>query len=708
MKSESSKKGIVAISSVLILIFFINLTAFSQTYFVSAKGSDKNSGTIDKPFATPDKAVEVAKKTRKSFVIFFREGVYYRTSSLLLNNESKDSIAFKAYQNEKVVFHGGKKLDGNKFKPCTDIRILNRILPEAQGKIWVLDLKKEGIADFGVMKQHGFGKNTAPAPLELFINGQPQMLARYPNTGILKIGKVFDKGSIPRDGDTTNRGAEFGFEYDRPLRWKDAPEIWLHGKFSFGYNDDHLKIERIDQKQKSIKLVQPHLYGVMSSIYVDSTNRKYLAGQSIRGYYAYNLLEEIDQPGEYYLDRLTGKLYIYPISVLANAEVEVSVSEDPLLSIKNSANIMVDGISFTCSRGMGIYLENSQNISINHCSFSNLGTVSISMGHLFNGKTAGYNLDGSPRQDVKVDGDFSHITISNCLIYNTGTGGVIVEGGDRKTLVSAGNLVYNSEFYQTDRINNTYSPAIKLNGVGNIVRNCDFHDLKHQSIGFTGNDHIIEYCRFDRVCTDADDMGTIYTGRNPSARGTVIRYNFFSNILPKNKKTSMCGVYFDDGSGGMTVKNNFFYKVGNPGYYQNLGAVFFHGGHDNKVTDNIFMDCDVAVRHTPWDDERWKKFLESPLMKDRLIAEVDINGEAYQNKYPELKNYFTIIGRRLNVVSNNLLIRSQCAQFGDLMLRKNVTINDAGNDPENIDYNQIKKVLPSMEVFPFEKTGIVK
>lgn len=704
-------RKLILLSSLLIfeLSFTVAIAQDVQNLYVSLKGSDKNPGTMEKPFGSPEKGLEVALNTIKqhpgsSVNVNLREGVYHRKSFLQIDQPFKGEIIIRAYNGEKVIFHGGKKLDGNKFRLTSDKDILKTLLPEALGKVWQIDLKKEGITNFGVMKQHGFGKIPEPTPLELFINGQPQMLARYPNQGILKIGKVYDKGSVPRNGDQSNRGAEFGYEDDRILRWLNAKDIWLHGKFSNGYSDDYLKVERIDTQKRSLKMLQPHLYGVSSSIYINSEGER--PGMNIRGFYALNLLEEIDYPGEYYVDREKGRLFIYSSSPLSLSEIEVSLIEVPFFVIKNSSDIKIEGISFTCARGMGIYMENCSNITIEKCNFYNLGTVGISFGHSLNGNREDFNLDGSPRQEAKNDGDFKNISIRNCKVYNTGTGGIIIEGGDRKTLTASNNLIYNTELYNTDRINTTFSPAIKLNGVGTVIRNCYIHDTRHQAIGFTGNDHLIEYCRFNNLCTSADDMGAIYTGRNPSARGTVIQYNYFSNIEPDDKASSMCGVYFDDGCGGMTVRKNFFYKVGNPGHYQNFGAIYFHGGHDNTISDNIFMDCVVAYGHQPWTDERWIKSLESPLIKEKISIEVDIMGDIYQKKYPELKDYLTKIGRRMNLVSNNLLIRSQSAQFGDLMLRRNITINDAGLTPELIDYKEVKKQLPSIDVFSFEKTGI--
>ncbi|MDR1609987.1 MAG: right-handed parallel beta-helix repeat-containing protein [Candidatus Symbiothrix sp.] len=671
-------------------------------YVSSANGSDKNEGSFHKPFATPEQAVKAIKSNTKNnaFTIYFREGVYYRNSSLDIPENI--SLKLTAYDNEQVVFYGGKKLSGKKFKPCKETSILKRLLPGVKDKIRVIDLKKEGVSDFGTLKQHGFGIIPEPAPLELFIDNEPMMLARYPNTGILEIGEVHDKGSVPRDGDFSNRGAEFGYEYNRPERWKNAGEIWLHGKFSFGYNDDHLKVEHINHTKNSIKVVQPHIYGVRSS---SSDKNKAL---SIRGYYAYNLLEEIDMPKEYFLDRKNGKLYIYPDQDIEKSDVEISLIESSLVRIRNTSQVTITGIHFTCARGMAVFIDNSTDIVIDNCRFSNLGTVAISMGYVLQNNKMEYYADGSPRMDPEITGDFRNIVISNCRIRNTGTGGIIVNGGNRKSLTPGNNLIHNCEFTKNDRINNTYSPSIKLMGIGNIVRNCNFYDLHHQAISFMGNDHLIEYCRFDDVCKNADDMGAVYTGRDPSSRGTVIQYNYFSNILPKNDLVSICGVYIDDGSGGIIIRNNLFHKVGNPGHYGNFAAVFFHGGHDNEIIDNIFFDCKVAIGHGAWNDKRWSDFLSSPIMNSRLKDEVDILSPLYQEKYPALTGYFTDFGRRLNYVRNNLFIRSESLRFGDFLLRSNGLFKTTAGDPQLLDYDEIKREFPFVNPFPYNTTGTIK
>jgi hypothetical protein len=698
------------IKKLIILLFFsvfvVNI-AFSQSIFVvSLMGNDTNIGTLEKPFATLEKARTEIRKVRlkapnQPITVYLKGGVYFRSDSFVLDSidagSEQSPVLYKAYKNEKVVIHGGKKLNGKDFKLCNDIQILKRLRPEVRGKIWVIDLKKEGVSDYGVMKKHGFGTTIEPTVLELFINGKPQILGRYPNQGIEKIGKVYDMGSMPYFEKVPDRGAEFGYEYNRPNYWTDAKDFFLHGHFSRGFNDDYLPVERIDTIKKSIKLAQPHIYGVFSSIYVDKNKYPENAGLEMRGYYAYNLLEEIDQPNEWYLDRQTGKLYLYPGSSLDEANVEVSLMKQPLFKLTNTSNISIEGLDFRCTRGMGIYQEKTHHITINNCQFSNLGTVAVAMNPLKQ-----YNSGNEIEE-------FHHNIISNCVIFNTGTGGVSIEGGNRKTLQSSENKVINCEFYNVDRVNETYSAAIAIRGVGATIKNCYFHDLKHWAVNFTGNNHLIEYNMFERVCTEADDMGVVYTGKDPSARGTIIQYNYFIDNEPKHKRSGMCGVYIDDGSGGITIRNNLFYKTGSLGRGWVYAAVYIHGGHDNLVTHNIFLDCQAGVGQAPWTDQRWKERInDNSQMMTRLTQEVDIRSEVYLKSYPELTSFLENPGRRFNKVYENVAINSPIAIQGDFLLRKNLSLIQQGLHPKDIDYQKLTKDLVGIKLVDLSKIGKLK
>ncbi|MCB0529320.1 MAG: hypothetical protein KDC65_12635, partial [Saprospiraceae bacterium] len=324
-------------------------------FFVTPNGKAENRGTLERPFATAEQARDAIRRARlhgeaRAATVFFREGEYYLKNSLVLDERDggapEHPVRYAAYKREKVTFCGSKRLSPSTFKTLNSGAIYERLQPEMRGKILAVDLKKAGIADFGAMKQHGFGLVAEPAPLELFIDGERQPLARYPNEGFLPIGRVYDPGSVPRNGDFSNRGARFGYEYDRPARWQKAKDIWLHGRFSFGFNDDHLLVAAIDTAERSIRTAQPHLYGVVSSLYPDSSKWSDMAGLSLRGYYTYNLPEEIDRPGEWYLDRTTGMLYLYPPEGFEQARFEVSMLEAPMIELRNAAYLSFEGITF--------------------------------------------------------------------------------------------------------------------------------------------------------------------------------------------------------------------------------------------------------------------------------------------------------------------------------------------------------------------------
>src|SRR5690606_34011885 len=114
-----------------------------------------------------------------------------------------------------------------------------------------------------------------------------------------------------------------------------------------------------------------------------------------------------------------------------------------------------------------------------------------------------------------------------------------------------------------------------------------------------------------------------------------------------------CAIYFDDGDGGQTVHGNVFYRASGGSF----GAVFNHGGHDNTVTNNIFVECDLALGSAPWNDATGQAWLTGELCETRLRSEVDITTPLYIQRDPELEGFFEPAGLRLNRARNNVAVR---------------------------------------------------
>jgi hypothetical protein len=689
-------------------------------FYVSNAGKDSYPGTFEKPFATIQRA-KAAIKSRKSkddktsFVVYIRGGNYFISSGIIFDSvdggTKENPVTYTAYKDEAVHFSGGVSIPVNKAVPVTDPAILKRIESSAQHKILQVNLKALGITNYGTLYPKGFGRPYTVSPMELFCNNNAMKLARWPNDSLVPMGKVLDAGSIPRNGDTSQKGGVFKYKSDRPSRWTNAKDIWISGLFKYGYADDAVAIAKLDTTNKTFTTVQPTTYGFES-------------GKIFQRWYAFNLLEEIDEPGEYYIDKRSGILYFYPPEKDLKS-IELSLTESPLLILSNASFITFSKITFECTRGMAVYMEKGTNDAMDSCVFRNIGMMAVSMGkgvELANSfdKTAIAkpkpamvgNLYGYMYNNTVFNREAgSNCIISNCTIYNTGSGGIILSGGNRLTLEKGNNVVYNCSIHDFNRLDRSYKAGINIDGVGNIIRNCEIYNCPGSAILMHGNDHLIELNNIHDAVIDGDDMGAIYYGRDPSELGNKIRNNFFHHI--GNAHGVIMAVYHDDGACGAEVTGNVFYKAGSR-------TVMIGGGNDNKYYNNIFIDCPMAFHL----DNRlmgWSKNLIEPkgLFEQRLQA-VNYPQPPYSQAYPLLSNYFNdnVGFPKRNYIERNVFVNVKFIHNGKpewSYIGRNLTLSDKDIfvDFDHMDFqlkksSEVYKLMPDFKEIPFNKIGLVK
>ncbi|GLU52017.1 hypothetical protein Dfri01_14780 [Dyadobacter frigoris] len=352
---------------VFLLVLNFSVCKSADTFFVSLDGNDNNPGTKDKPFGTISKAQDVVRKlpgNREPAIIYLRGGTYVFKNTLEFGVNDKN-IVLMPWGNEPVIFSGGISINPSKVKRLDQTAYANEFAEDARKKIGVLNLRELNISDYGQLHSVGFSRPYQPSWMELFINDKPGQLARWPNDSTIAIGQVIDKGSVPRNGDNSNRGGKFVYGSDRPAGWKKSKEVWISGYFNYGYAEDAIKLAAIDTVAKTFTTAQPHIYGFDS-------------GKNWNRWYAYNIPEEIDQNGEYYLDRERGLLFFYLPSIVT--KLDLSMLQDPLIVLEGSQNIAIRNISLEVSRGMGIYMERSQSCTISNCVFRNLGSLAVTIG----------------------------------------------------------------------------------------------------------------------------------------------------------------------------------------------------------------------------------------------------------------------------------------------------------------------------------------
>jgi len=586
---------------------------------VSPQGDDAGNGSALHPFRTLEHARDVLRALRAepgradaSATVVLLPGRYARSKTLRL--EAQDGgrpgtpVRWVTGGAAGVVVHGGIDLPQSAFQRVTDDAVLSRLPTDgARAAVHVADLGAAGVEHLAPIEARGFGQPIRPAPAELFVDGEPQTLARWPNEGFVLTGKVLDPGSRPRDDEKPDRGARFHYDGDRPARWQDAQDVWLYGYWFHDWADESLPLATIDPQARVIGLGAPHRYGVREG----------------KAWFAENLLEELDRPGEYTIDRAQRRLYIWTAAGWEDATVVLSRLGEPLVHIVEASHILLEGIGFETTRGDAIVVEGGTAVHLASCGIRNTGA-----------------------RGVVVRGGTRH-EISRCRIHGTGEGGVHLEGGERARLVPAEHVVRDSDIYDFSRRTSTYRPAVRLLGVGHRVEHNELHDAPHAAVIFTGNDHRITGNHIHHVLTRTGDGGAVYCGRDWTLGGTVIRHNWFHDLRGIGKWEN--AIYLDDQASGIEVVGNRIERC-------HLGMLI-GGGRRNRIEGNLIVDCETALRfgHRGLG---WAARMR-PTLEERLAA-VPYREEPWRSRFPWLSTLLQDepMAPRHNVVRANVLIGS--------------------------------------------------
>ena len=599
------------------------------TLYVAPDGSEGAPGTLPEPFGTLEQARDMlrglkqeGKLVKGGATVFVRGGRYQVTKPFTLTAEDSGDasapIRYCAVKGETPVFSGGIRLEG--FEPVTDAAVLARLPEEAQGKVMRLDLAPYGLTDLEPLRlggcNSGLGFKTYPV-MELFFAGKAMPMSRWPNEGFVRVADVSVKDGHAIHGREGSKTGRIIYEGDRPARWKDEPAAMLYGYWFFDWADSYERVASIDTEKHEIVLEEPFCgYG-------------YRPGAP---FYAVNLLSEIDQPGEWYLDRANSVLYFYPPSDPSAAVVELSVIDHLFVEFDNVSYVTLEGFVWELGGFDGLAIRGGDHCLVAGCSVRRCGGNGI----------------------VVEDGSCHGLL--GCDVYSMGRGGVRMRGGDRKTLTPSNHFVENCDIYELSRIDHTYTPAIWFSGVGGRIAHNLLHDIASSAIRLDGNEHVVEFNEVHHVVQESDDQGGADMWGNATYRGNVYRYNYWhhvgNQVNPHEEPAcGQAGIRLDDAISGTHVYGNVFYRAsaGRVGF----GGVQIHGGKENVIENNVFVECMAAVSFSPWGEERWQKFVANAMVAD------DVDAELYLERYPELAQLAE--NHDANSIVRNLVVN--CEEF---------------------------------------------
>ncbi|MBE6542238.1 MAG: right-handed parallel beta-helix repeat-containing protein, partial [Ruminococcaceae bacterium] len=272
----------------------------------------------------------------------------------------------------------------------------------------------------------------------------------------------------------------------------------------------------------------------------------------------YNVPEELDSEGEWYLDRQTGNIYFWAFEDAEDAEFYYK--DKLLVSCNGTTNMEFRG--FTLRGTAGDALSSTGN---NMC-FDKLVIKNI--------EGRGINVDGSD------------ILISNCDISHTGKGGILVRGGDRNTLTQSNNRVTNNYIHNFAEVFKTYQQGVNVYGVGNKIDHNEICYAPHAALSMSGDENIAEYNYIHHAVMLSKDAGTVYQGGDWTSRGAIVRYNLIEDIGAEGWYP--CGIYFDDGMSGQTAYGNILIGVRGLGFLAG-------GGRENVIEHNLIVDCGTGI-----------------------------------------------------------------------------------------------------------------
>lgn len=612
-----------------------------QKIFVSTVGDDSGDGSEEEPLRTLEKAIDVANEMRedsdKLIEILLREGTYSVTNTIKIINSQKDDPLLKisAYQDEKVTINAGVDIPLSAMS-IADSDFTNAIIDKPNaGSVLQYNLKDAQIEDLGEISLRGhLISDEKEAQAELSLNGEVQKLAGWPNgeyTGLIKPTDSNEYGKRTKSG--IANGCSFQVNYDRPSQWSKPEQAWLSGTIGPNYEFDYYPVSRFDSEEKRVYLSR----GALEKYYTEP-------------YYRFeNVPEELDEPGEYYIDRQSGMLYFYPPEDAPKDSVLTITMSTPTLGvsgkapnsmfrIENSKNIVFENLIFKGGRGSAITGKNNSNIQFINCEINSFGENGI-------------HFDAST--DIKI---------SDCKIHDVGQDGILfVSCGNYKTLSPSNIVVSNNDIYNFARLERSYKTGIDFGYrcVGATAANNHIHNGPHAGMIFYGVNNDIYGNEFDNLVTEFSDMDALYCNNSnyPWERGNKIHNNYFHNI----GKSSMNGrhqinvraIRTDNRGCGLNIYENLFYNIGDGGNgngNNGIGAITAEGTR-NRIFNNLFVDCNEAYFNTLQYKEI-ENADDGTLYPDTVInssgVEVanTINGAKVADLKKQMENYLPVYGKQ--------------------------------------------------------------
>lgn len=516
--------------------------------WIASDGSDENTGTSQAPLATTEAALKrIRSGAYQEACIYYKSGKYLLNQPIILGKEDHD-LHFEAEEGAKAEICGSFLVTGWKNEKINGI------------DMWVTDIEDK--KDFR----------------SLFTDEAVLPRSRWPKKDFFAVESVSEADTNFHEDPLLKMQSAMYVNTQDLLDFKNLTDVTI--KILHYWKDETVNIKTMDTATGRIEFNRP------ATMTIDKGNR----------YYFENVWEALWEPGEWYFDRITKKLYYVPLPGQNIADAKIYAAQTEQLIVSDGAqNISFEGLAFTmtdwsipvktaydCGADFhqaaldvtpAIYFENTQNISFTNCAFSKICSHSLKFGR---------NVQG--------------ITVKGNTFHDIGANAVFLMGENidkeapevtRDFLITE-NLIerYGQRFFNGTAI------AVCHARKGEVSNN-DIHDgyMIAITVGWVWgyaysvtSDVLVKGNHIYNVGQNLlSDMGAVYT--LGVKEGVVITENIIHNVRANLKYGyGGWGIYMDEGSSNVMVTKNLVYDCNSTGFYQ-------HFGRDNLVINNILAFC---------------------------------------------------------------------------------------------------------------------
>ena len=532
-------------------------------FYVAPDGNDENDGTIEKPFATIERAKEavaeqLARRENRNVYVNLRGGEYYLEDTLVFTEQDsprdQSTVTYQSYEGEQAYIYGGQHV--------TNWEKYNDTIYQANvGSGW----------KFGLLTE----------------NGQRATLARYPNEGYLK--------AIQYSEGANKRQFSYSEEDNVPeVKNKNDARVFIWpGDGETNWFSNTAEIKSWNTSRRSVEL---------------KTDTRSNIGTGSRFFFE-GALEFLDSPGEFYLDKSRGILYYYPMNEDIENQVIVAPKGTDVIQFvgkseaKPVQNIVFNNLDISTSNETGdvIHMENARAITIQNSKIHNSGQHGVhfyrfaqsnriinceisELGH------SGVQLDGSDvgsgnNQDVQPEYLNRYNEVVNCHIFD---GGKLVGNGAGIQFSDSGeNYVAHNNIHDFPRYGISFK-AIRPNILVNEIKEVNGVAITQENyLNFMHTkSNIVAYNDLHHLNTDSQDTGLIESwGAQPN--NIITNNHLHDSSVPFSFEF---GIYLDDGSFDYIITKNVVDHLQEGNDNGKLEAPICVKGVRNRLDNNLVVN----------------------------------------------------------------------------------------------------------------------